>query len=153
MAYPPSGRSPYRARRLRSSLVVEANSRTSRPGGGAAALDGPTTFRSSGCEITVGVPSGAEVGALSTAEGDRGQPVRPNGAAEPLTVPREAAGSGLRGSALAIRQVVDSNRYWVDVLISGSSKHSHHIRLEMGSIVRCWARTAVSTRSGRVPRP
>ncbi len=94
----------------------------------------------SGCEITVGVRSGAALGAVSTAESDLGQLVRPNVAAEPLTVQREAAGSRVRVSALAIRQIVDSNSYWVDVLISGSRADFYgHIQLrgtnQLGNVV------------------
>ena len=85
----------------------------------------------SGCTITVGVPHGAALGAISDAEAGSTHLVRPNAAAEPLTVQREgAAGSGARVSALAVRQAVNSDDYWVDVLISGSSQNFYnHIRV------------------------
>ena len=100
MAHPPSGRSPHRARKRRSSLVVEGEL----PATAGRALALPPMM---GHDVQ-GVPSGPAVGALSTAEGDRGQLERPNVAAEPLTVQREAARGGVRVSALAIRQDVDS---------------------------------------------
>ncbi len=87
----------------------------------------------SGCTITVGVPHGAALGAISTVEAGSTHLVRPNAAAEPLTVQREGAGSGARVSALAVRRAVNSDLYWVDVLISGSSQNFYkHISVETG---------------------
>ena len=89
----------------------------------------------SGCTITVGVPHGAALGAISAAEAELTLThlVQPNVAAEPLTVQREGAGSGARVSALAVRQAVNSDDYWVDVLISGSSQNFYdYIRVETG---------------------
>ena len=88
---------------------------------------------SAGCTITVRVPHGAALGAISTAESELTHLVRPNVAAEPLTVQREGAGTGARVSALAVRQAVNSDDYWVDVLISGSSQNFYkHISVETG---------------------
>ena len=93
------------------------------------------TACASGCEITVGVPYGAALGAISAAESDLTHLVRPNVAAEPLTVQREAAGSGVRVSALTIRQAVNSDVYWVDVLISGDSQDFEgYIQLAAGGV-------------------
>ncbi len=93
------------------------------------------TACASGCTITVGVPHEAALGAISAAEAGLTYLVRPNVAAEPLTVQREGAGSGARVSALAVRQAVNSDDYWVDVLISGSSqKFYNHISVEPGEI-------------------
>ena len=94
-----------------------------------------TACASAGCTITVGVPHGAALGAISAAESELTHLVRPNVAAEPLTVQREGSGTGARVSALAVRQAVNSDDYWVDVLISGSSQNFYkHIRVEPGEI-------------------
>ena len=94
------------------------------------------TACASGCTITVGVPYGAALGGISAVESDLTHLVRPNVAAEPLTVQLEAAGSGVRVIALAAFRPVNTDDYWVDVLISGGGEgFRDRIKLTAGEVM------------------